>query len=94
MTYRTVTVEAVLIPSVVAANAVLSDRIVPVQASVSTPVQYTQYPEYEGEIEFIPSAEAQTIHIKNTVAHTDIIIDPIPSNYGLITQVGAGIRVS
>lgn len=52
------------------------------------------YPSYEGEYNFTPSNEVQVIQANNFVMHGDIIIDAIPNNYGLITQSGAGIRVS
>lgn len=51
-------------------------------------------PHYAGEYEFAPTAEQQTIAINGMIADADIIIDPIPSNYGLITWNGLGIRVS
>ena len=49
---------------------------------------------YTGEYEFTPTSEAQTIPTENkTLAH-DIIINPIPENYGLITWNGATLTVS
>lgn len=49
---------------------------------------------YTGAYEFVPTAEAQTISIDHKLAEQDIIIDPIPSNYGLITYNGSIITVS
>lgn len=49
---------------------------------------------YEGEYEFTPSAETQVIEIEGKRATQDITINPIPSNYGLITYSGSGITVS
>lgn len=51
-------------------------------------------PVYEGPYEFTPSASAQTVEIAGMRARDDIIINPIPSNYGLVTYDGSGIRVS
>ena len=49
---------------------------------------------YTGEYEFTPSAETQTIPTENrTLAH-DIIINPIQSNYGLVTWNGSELTVS
>ena len=52
------------------------------------------YPDYEGSLEFMPSNEPQTISTRDMVVHGDIVIDPIPQTYGLITMSGAGIKVS
>ena len=49
---------------------------------------------YDGAYEFEPSDEAQTISIRNMMADADIVIDPIPSNYGKITWNGLGIHIS
>lgn len=49
---------------------------------------------YEGEYEFTPSEEAQTISIEQKMALQDITINPIPSNYGLITWSGTSLTVS
>jgi len=52
------------------------------------------YPTYEGAYEFEAGAAAQTVHTAGTVLVSDIIIDPIPSNYGLITWNGSTLTVS
>ncbi len=49
---------------------------------------------YTGPYEFTPDATQQIISIKGLKATEDIIIDPIPSNYGLITWDGMTLRVS
>ena len=49
---------------------------------------------YDGPTEFTPSGSAQTIEIANKKALTDITINPIPSNYGLITWNGSELTVS
>ena len=49
---------------------------------------------YDGPTEFTPSGSTQTIAIANKKALTDITINPIPSNYGLITWDGSTITVS
>lgn len=51
-------------------------------------------PSYEGDYEFTPSEEAQTITIEGRTASQDIVIQPIPSNYGLITWDGRTLTVS
>lgn len=49
---------------------------------------------YEGEYEFTPSESLQTIEIENLMATKNIIINPIPSNYGRISWNGSIITVS
>ena len=51
-------------------------------------------PEYDGPVEFEPGAVAQVIHTAGRAVLSDIVVDPIPSNYGLITWDGATITVS
>lgn len=52
------------------------------------------YPEYTGETVITPSLERQTLATNMTTVRTDIIIEPIPSNYGLITWNGTTLTVS
>ena len=54
----------------------------------------TYYPTYDGPVTFTPSAEAQTVATQRTVLLENIIINPIPNNYGLITYNGRNITVS
>lgn len=49
---------------------------------------------YEGAYEWTPTTSQQTISIKDKTATNDIIINPIPSNYGLITWNGSTLTVS
>lgn len=49
---------------------------------------------YDGPYEFIPGDTARTVEIKGLMAKQDIIIDPIPNNYGRITWNGSVITVS
>ena len=49
---------------------------------------------YEGPTEFTPTQQTQTISIQYKTAMQDITINPIPSNYGLITWNGSTLTVS
>lgn len=49
---------------------------------------------YSGSYEWTPTDEIQTISIEGKTASADIIINPIPSNYGLITWNGSILTVS
>ena len=50
--------------------------------------------EYQGPYSATPSEEVQTLSTANTILVQNITIDPIPSNYGLITWDGTTITVS
>ena len=49
---------------------------------------------FEGSYEYTPSGQTQTIAIRGLKATSDIVINPIPNNYGLITWNGSIITVS
>lgn len=54
----------------------------------------TDYPTYDGQTEFTPSRESQVVETTAHVLLADIVINPIPSNYGLIQWNGAVLTVS
>lgn len=49
---------------------------------------------YEGPYEATPSRETQTLGTENLMMSRNVTINPIPSNYGLITYNGAILTVS
>lgn len=49
---------------------------------------------YGGTYEVTPTADAQTLSTSNLYMTDDIIINPIPDNYGLITWNGSYLTVS
>ena len=51
-------------------------------------------PTYEGEYTFTPSAETQVIESERKWLTNNIVINPIPSNYGLIGWNGSVLTVS
>ena len=69
---------------------------IPIDGESSNIVRVSDYvyPLYTGAIEVTPSAERQTLPTINRTVTNDIIINPIPSNYGLITWNGATLTVS
>lgn len=83
----TVAVDADTIPMTVAANAVT----VPLEVGAAVTVNY---PLFDGDYSYTPSSQTQTIPIVGKAARQDITINPIPSNYGLITWNGSTITVS
>lgn len=67
-----------------------------IKASTGTPIarELVERPAYTGPTEITPSAETQTLETKDLRMTEDITIQPIPSNYGLITWDGTTITVS
>lgn len=51
-------------------------------------------PAYDGPMEVTPSAATQILPTTERSVLADIVIKPIPSNYGLITWNGSTITVS
>ena len=51
-------------------------------------------PSYEGEYEVTPTSETQTLETDSLYMRGNITINPIPSNYGLITWNGSTLTVS
>ncbi len=64
--------------------------------STGTPVarDYVERPAYEGQTEVTPSSMEQVLLTKNFRMTENIKVNPIPSNYGLITWDGSTITVS
>ena len=50
--------------------------------------------DYHGSYDVTPSAEAQTLETAGKTLTLDIVVEPIPSNYGLITWDGSTLTVS
>lgn len=55
-------------------------------------VHITDY--FDGAYQYTPTQSTQTIPIVGKTARSNITINPIPSNYGLITWNGAILTVS
>jgi len=84
----TVAVDSEEIPMTVESTAVSVAMVVGFEVEVNT------NPDYDGEYEFTPTSVAQTIPIVGHVATQNIVINPVPSNYGLITWNGSVLTVS
>ena len=52
------------------------------------------YPTYEGQTEITPSEDTQTLSTDGFLMANNIIVNPIPTNYGRITWDGTKIIVS
>lgn len=49
---------------------------------------------YEGAYTITPSGETQTLPTYGRLLTNNIVVNPIPNNYGLITDNGSSITVS
>lgn len=59
-------------------------------------IKITEYdlPVYDGATEITPSNQAQVLQTSNKAVTRNIVVNPIPSNYGLITWNGSTLTVS
>lgn len=74
--------------------AVTMDTAVDLGISTAIEVLASPVPVWDGSTEFIASDTAQVIHTNGYRFIEDIVIDPIPHNYGKITWNGSVITVS
>ena len=67
-----------------------------VTAETGTPVarRWVEREAYEGPYSITPSASAQTLDTADKRMTGDVVVGPIPSNYGLITWDGGVLTVS
>lgn len=61
---------------------------------VYMPTHSDAYPAYTGQTEITPAAEEQRLETAYKSVLEEIVIKPIPNNYGLITWDGSTITVS
>lgn len=57
-------------------------------------VIYDALPAYEGPVEVTPGGVSQVLLTTGKSLYSDIVVNPVPSNYGLITWDGTIITVS
>ena len=62
--------------------------------SVDTEIRTVAGEAYQGDYQATPSDEVQTIPTAGLYMREDFTIEPIPSNYGLITWDGSTLTVS
>ena len=84
----TVAVNQESIPLTVSASAVQ------LEATIGAEYAMVSADTYEGDYEFTPSDEQQTIATTNKLLLDNIIINPVPSNYGKIEWNGSYLTVS
>lgn len=55
---------------------------------------YIEHPIYDGQHNIAPTSETQVLDTKNKLLRQNIVVDPIPHNYGLVTWNGAWLTIS
>lgn len=80
--------------TVVLDGALSLTNVIDGQAGNVIKVVQHDLPVYTGDTEITPSEAEQVLATAEKVVTRNIVINPIPSNYGLITRIGAGIRIS
>lgn len=94
MIARTVTVTAEFTSNTIEATATIANNVVEADAELTTIIGYSELPSYDGMTEITPSSETQVLETRNMALYENITINPIPSNYGLITWNGSTLTVS
>lgn len=62
-----------------------SDQSIPIEfEGVQTVTEFVGEA-YTGEVEITPSPEEQVLHTTGKLLAEDVVIKPIPNNYGLVT---------
>lgn len=69
---------------------------IPMDGEAGTVIKVTEHdlPVYTGQTEVTPSEDVQTLRTANMAVLQNIVINPIPSNYGRITWNGSTLTVS
>lgn len=75
-------------------NITVSDDSKSFGLGIETQIVASVASEYEGPYTVTPSESLQTLQTKNCRMTDNIVVNPIPSNYGLITWNGSIITVS
>ena len=70
------------------------DDILEFDGELGIVTEFSGHEEYHGETDITPSEEVQTLLTDSKLMGSNIIIEPIPTNYGRITWDGTKIIVS
>lgn len=89
-----VTADATVEDPIVTAEATMEGMAVEAEADVVTRIVGGGAPEYRGAYVVTPTEEEQTLQTNARTMRDDVIIRPIPSNYGRITWDGRTLTVS
>lgn len=81
-----------IIPIIVPMTVEATETTIPMGFDVA--VNVWDADPYDGAYEWTPNTETQIIQIRHKMARDNIVINPIPSNYGRIDWNGAVLTVS
>ena len=70
------------------------NQSMPGELGIITEIHGGAYPEYTGSTTITPTTETQVLETNQKSVLSNITINPIPSNYGLITWNGSSLTVS
>lgn len=88
------TVTASITSNIISATAEAVKRSIEATADIATVTKTEDHDYYQGALEFTPSDTEQTVEVKDLVCAENIVINPIPPNYGHITWNGSFLTVS
>lgn len=71
------------------------DLIIPIDGEVGIITKVTEYdiPPYTGRVVVTPSEDTQILQTAEKSVTQDIIVNPIPANYGRIVWDGSRLRI-
>ena len=72
----------------------ITDQSLTIGTGIPIAKEYIGADPYTGAYSATPSTEAQTFSTRNLRMTGDFVVNPIPSNYGLITWNGSTLTVS
>ena len=69
---------------------------IPLDGTPDKVIKVAEYdlPVYDGVTEITPSQDTQILQTSNKTLTRNIVVNPIPSNYGLVTWNGSVLTVS
>ena len=79
---------------IVAFNMSVSSDVIAFAMSVGAAIYTSPVSDYEGPYSVIPTRSQQVLHTNNKRAISDIIVEPIPRNYGLVEYDGSHLTIS
>ena len=91
--YPIITVDAEVVGGIVDVDVEVIGNV-ETDAELVSLIRTTNYEDYSGPLEITPSEETQTLQTAERVVHDVIVINPIPSNYGLITWNGSFLTIT
>lgn len=94
MAYETIIVPMSYVTDEVIVPLVIQDDtpLIPIDfQSAITFIENADY--YDGSYDWIPTEDTQVVQIADRIGRQNVVIEPIPSNYGKIIYNGSQLRV-